>query len=349
MKTLESSLQEKFSTLPTNATPGFLLRAYHQGKMVCDTSWGKTWDYYDLASLTKIFFTVPWMMRSVHLNKVDLFRPLAKYAPWYSHPVLVKDLLSHSGGNEWWQPFYKMLDLDVQVEFRKLQLKNKLLETPPSQKKDKAVYSDIDFLLLGFLLESVYEKKWIELWNEFSAVVFKKEKMNFHDGNQPIFSLDKYAPTENCPWRRKIIQAEVHDENAWALGGVAPHAGLFGSVGAVSEWALWFRNEFYGHKNIWAEAPLVQKFTERCFSAKKGDWSLGFILPTEGSASCGRYFSPQSFGHTGFTGTSFWMDPEKDLMVILLSNRIHPVRSNELFKKVRPQIHDWVCEGLGLI
>ena len=172
--------------------------------------------------------------------------------------------------------------------------------------------------------------------------------MHFNENNKPTFSIDKYAPTENCPWRRQIIQGEVHDENAWALGGVAPHAGLFGSVGAVSEWALWFRQEFYGSKSQWADAQLVQKFTERCFPTKKGDWSLGFMLPTPGSASCGRYFSPLSFGHTGFTGTSFWMDPEKDLMVILLSNRIHPVRSNELFKKARPQIHDWICEGLRL-
>ncbi len=348
MNALEKSLQEKFATLPPSATPGFVLQVYHLGKKVCDTSWGKTWKYYDLASLTKIFFTVPWMIRSVHLNKVDLFRAYSKYCPWYSHQIVVKDLLSHSAGNEWWQPFYKMLNLNFESEFRKQQLKIQLHSTPPTQKKDKAVYSDIDFFLLGFLLESVYEKKWIELWNELSEVIFKKHPMHFNVENVSQFSKDLYAPTENCPWRRHIVQGEVHDENAWALGGVAPHAGLFGSVEAVGEWALWFRSEFYGHTSSWAEAALVQKFTERCFPTKKGDWSLGFMLPTPGSASCGQYFSSESFGHTGFTGTSFWMDPQKDLMVILLSNRIHPVRSNELFKKCRPQIHDWICEELRL-
>jgi serine-type D-Ala-D-Ala carboxypeptidase len=345
---LEKKLHEKFATLPPNATPGFILRAYHKGKKVIDTSWGQTWQYYDLASLTKIFFTVPWMIRSVHTNKVDLFLQLSKYAGWYPHSIIVKDLLSHSAGNEWWQPFYKMLALNQETEFRKLQLKQKLRETPPAQQKDKAVYSDIDFLLLGFLLESVYEKQWIELWDEFSSQVFKKSALYFHQDNKPVFAAEKYAPTEKCPWRQKIMQAEVHDENAWALGGVAPHSGLFGSMDAVGEWALWFRQEFYGIKSMWASEELMQKFTERCFPTKKGDWSLGFMLPTPGSASCGKYFSPQSFGHTGFTGTSFWMDPEKDLMVILLSNRIHPVRSNELFKKARPQIHDWVCEELGV-
>ncbi len=348
MNAMEKTLQEKFSTLPPSAAQGFVLRVYHHGKKVCDTSWGKTYDYYDLASLTKIFFTVPWLIRSVHLNKVDLFRQLSKYTPWYPHSAMVKDLLSHSAGNEWWQPFYKMINLAASPEIRKMQLKDKLRQSTPAMQKDKAVYSDIDFFLLGFLLESVFEKKWTELWGELVSEVFKKDKMHFNELNIPKFAVERYAPTENCPWRKKIVQGEVHDENAWALGGVAPHAGLFGSVGAVSEWALWFRQQFYGTRSTWAEAPLVQKFTERCFPTKKGDWSLGFMLPTPGGASCGRYFSPQSFGHTGFTGTSFWMDPEKDLMVILLSNRIHPVRSNELFKKARPQIHDWVCEALEI-
>ncbi|MBY0385232.1 serine hydrolase [bacterium] len=347
MNKLEKSLHKKFEILSPQTTPGFVLQAYQKGQKICDLRWGKTWHYYDLASLTKIFFTVPWMIRTVHLNQIDLFKQYNKYVSWYPHSLVIKDLLSHSAGNDWWQPFYKMLPQEAITEEKKTSLKLKLREMAPSVKKDKAVYSDIDFLLLGFLLETVFEKTWLELWQDMQNVVFKKEEMFFQPFNQLKFSVDKYAPTENCPWRKRILQGEVHDENAWALDGVAPHAGLFGSINAVSEWAQWFRNEFYGKKSLWLDSPLVQKFTERCFPATKGDWSLGFMLPTEGSASCGKYFSPKSFGHTGFTGTSFWMDPEKDLMVILLSNRIHPTRNNELFKKARPQIHDWICEELG--
>lgn len=348
MNALEKKLQTHFTTLSPKAAPGFLLRVYHKGQKVCDTSWGETWKYYDLASLTKIFFTVPWMIRSVHLNQVDLFRQLSKYLSWYPHTMVVKDLLSHSGGNEWWQPFYKMIDGTRETEIKKMQLKLKLRELAPSQKNTKAIYSDIDFFLLGFLMETVHEQTWLELWTELSEVVFKKDGLFFHPLNKPIKPIEQYAPTEKCPWRGRILQGEVHDENAWALDGVAPHAGLFGSMDAVGEWALWFRAEFLGKKSKWATAPLVQKFTERALPAERGDWSLGFMLPTEGSASCGKFFSPESFGHTGFTGTSFWMDPQKDLMVILLSNRIHPTRQNEIFKKTRPQIHDWVCEELGI-
>lgn len=341
---LEKALQQKFSQLAPNIAPGFLLRVYHKGQKVCDTSWGKTWQYYDLASLTKIFFTVPWMMRSVHLDRIDIFKQLSKYMTWYPYDMVIKDLLSHSGGNDWWQPFYKMLDGQNDSEIKKMQLKRILRETRLLKIKDKAVYSDIDFFLLGFLLETVYESTWLELWSELADSIFKKDEMFFHPQNQPRFTVDKFAPTEKCPWRGRTLQGEVHDENAWAIGGVAPHAGLFGSMNAVGEWALWFRSEYYGKKSNWATAPLVQKFTERAMPKARGDWSLGFMLPTEGSASCGKHFSLDSFGHTGFTGTSFWMDPHKDLMVILLSNRIHPTRQNELFKKARPQIHDWICE-----
>lgn len=350
MNALEKKLHENFLQLSPQVAPGFLLRAYHHGKKVCDVSWGKTWTYYDLASLTKIFFTVPWMIRSVEQNRIDVFYRLPKLMPWYLHSVTAKDLLSHTAGNEWWQPFYKMLDSTQGIEFRKMQLKSKLRESPLSSQGGKAVYSDIDFFLLGFLLETVYQKNWLDLWGELSEVLFKKNGLFFQPQNQIQFKQESYAPTEKCPWRHRLLQGEVHDENAWALGGVAPHAGLFGSMDAVGEWAVWWRSQFYGlEEKPWFSRELAKKFTERAVSEDKGDWSLGFMLPTLGSASCGKYFSKESFGHTGFTGTSFWMDPEKDLMVLLLSNRIYPNRSNELFKKARPQIHDWVCEALGVV
>jgi serine-type D-Ala-D-Ala carboxypeptidase len=349
MKNIEKTLQQKFTQLSPDIAPGFVLRVYHTGQKVCDTSWGKTWTYYDLASLSKIFFTVPWMMRSVHLDRIDIFRTLPNFMPWYPYKTVIKNLLSHSAGNAWWQPFYKMVDLQNDTEVKKLLFKTKLREQAPALDEKKAVYSDLDFFLLGFLLETVYEKTWLELWEELAETIFKKQELFFHPQNKIRFAQDLYAPTEKCPWRGKILQGEVHDENAWALDGVAPHAGLFGSVDAVGEWALWLRQEYYGLKNTWTSKALTQKFAARAIPADRGDWSLGFMMPTEGSASCGSYFSPQSFGHTGFTGTSFWMDPQKDLIVILLSNRIHPTRQNELFKKARPQIHNWVCEELGVV
>ncbi len=347
MNALEKKIHKQLTTLSPSIAPGFLLRVYHRGQQVADLEWGKTWTYYDLASLTKIFFTVPWMMRSVFLEQISLGKPLQEYLPWYPHSSVIKNLLSHTAGNEWWQPFYKSLRQEDSLEMRKLMLKEKLREQAPAHKVPKAVYSDIDFLLIGFLLETVQEKTWLELWSELSTVVFKKEEMFFLPQKPHGKLLEKFAPTEKCPWRGRLLQGEVHDENAWALGGAAPQAGLFGSMEAVGEWALWFRSEYYGLRERWTSSELTQSFTQRAVPVEQGDWALGFMLPTKGSASCGSYFSEDSFGHTGFTGTSFWMDPDKDLMVVLLSNRVHPTRHNELFKKARPQIHNWVCEALG--
>lgn len=347
MNALEKKIHQRLGTLSPSVAPGLLLRVYHHGRQVADLDWGKTWMYYDLASLTKIFFTVPWMMRSAFLKQVDLNQPLQKYLPWYPHSVVVKNLLSHSAGNEWWQPFYKSLCQEDTLEMRKMVLKEQLRKHAPASKVSKAVYSDIDFLLMGFLLETVQGKTWSELWGEVADVVFKKKDMFFLSQKPTGKFLEKFAPTEKCPWRGRILQGEVHDENAWALQGVAPHSGLFGTMDAVGEWALWFRSEYYGIKERWTSEEITQQFTRRAVPVELGDWALGFMLPTKGSASCGSYFSSDSFGHTGFTGTSFWMDPDKDLMVLLLSNRVHPTRHNELFKKARPQIHDWVCESLG--
>jgi len=168
--------------------------------------------------------------------------------------------------------------------------------------------------------------------------------MHFNLGKRN-YAKNKYAPTERCAWRKRVLQGEVHDENAFALGGIAPHAGLFGRIEDVSQWALEIRKALNGQSTM-CEKKWLQKFVRRQIPAKQGDWGWLYMKPTRGQASCGRYFSSSSFGHTGFTGTSLWFDPKKDLIVVVLSNRVHPTRQNRAFVTLRPMIHDWVVQAL---
>ncbi|MGZ3723862.1 MAG: serine hydrolase, partial [Bdellovibrionales bacterium] len=144
----------------------------------------------------------------------------------------------------------------------------------------------------------------------------------------------------------KVLQGEVHDDNTWALAGVAPHAGLFAPIEAVSDWGLKLRAAVLHDSKRFGDPKMVRRFVTRQIPPQVGDWGLCFMKPTKGAASCGRYFSPKSFGHTGFTGTSLWMDPIHDVLVVILSNRVHPTRDNKSFALLRPKLHDWIRELL---
>lgn len=157
---------------------------------------------------------------------------------------------------------------------------------------------------------------------------------------RPAIDASQIAPTEQDERRNRLLCGEVHDENAAAMGGVAGHAGLFGtaeSVLAVS--GAWLRG-YHGRESI-LDAKLVRQFTTRQESAAQSSWALGWDTPSVPSSS-GSSFSEQSFGHLGYTGTSLWIDPLRELEVVLLSNRVHPSRRNEKIKTFRPYIHDLV-------
>ena len=138
----------------------------------------------------------------------------------------------------------------------------------------------------------------------------------------------------------------VHDENAWSIGGIAPHAGLFGGISDLESYGFLLRNIYLGRWNKLISAETLSLFAKRSLPKNCGDWGLGFMLPSLKGSSAGDLMSRKSIGHTGFTGTSFWMDLEKDLFVSLLSNRVHPTRDNKGFVRLRPMIHNWVVEYL---
>jgi CubicO group peptidase (beta-lactamase class C family) len=157
-------------------------------------------------------------------------------------------------------------------------------------------------------------------------------------------AISGIAATERDPWRGRLLRGEVHDENAFALGGVAGHAGLFGTAMAVSALTEEWLRAWEGHGRL-LDGVLARQFTTRQDVTPGSSWGLGWDTPSPPSSS-GRHFSFRSFGHLGYTGTSIWIDPESELEVILLSNRVHPTRSNTAIQQFRPLIHDSIYDEL---
>jgi CubicO group peptidase (beta-lactamase class C family) len=328
------------------AAPGVIVQVYQNGRKVCDVAVGDTHAYYDLASLTKIIFTTQAMMRAFSEGRWTPQTKVKDILSWFPHEhVHIYELLNHSSGLKWWAPFYKDLDLNLKIEDRWKQL-NTMITGLPLEKQPTSVYSDLGFLTLASILCEFYQKSLFDIWTEIKENFYPRLSLEFHLDNQPKFPVRYYAQTGKCPWRGRIMQGEVQDENAWALGGVSTHAGLFGSIDDVGWFGLFIRGQLQGISRTLIKQKTAQLFASRSLPLGKGDWALGYMMPTRGQATCGDHFSPDSIGHTGYTGTSFWYDPTQDLIVVVLSNRLAFGRENEEFKKLRPLIHNWIVEGL---
>ena len=214
-------------------------------------------------------------------------------------------------------------------------IKQEPVEAPPGA---QSVYSDLGFILLGVVVERAGGSPLADYCR--SAVFEPMGALLGFRGPKGAASagLSLIAPTEDDPWRGRLLRGEVHDENAWALGGVAGHAGLFGTAEGVSVVVGHWLDGYKGRSRL-LQADLVKRFTTRQENIPGSSWALGWDTPSAPSSS-GSRFSPASFGHLGYTGTSVWVDPSVELEVVLLSNRVHPTRRNESIKQFRPLIHD---------
>ena len=265
--------------------------------------------------------------------------------PDFKPQILIKDLLTHTSGLEWWRPFYQSVPLELSWPEKRRWLYQEI-NNSVVKKNGQAVYSDLGFMLLGFVLEKIHQQDLLSIWQSVKERYYPSTSFDFHVNNKTDKSQDLFAPTEDCPWRQRIMRAEVHDENTWSLGGVSTHAGLFGSIEDVSAFGLNVRSQLQGIARYSIRQKTAQLFATRAIPAESGDWALGYMMPSVEGASCGPHFSVLSIGHTGFTGTSFWYDPRHDLLVLVLSNRVHYGRENRAFVGLRPQIHSWIYESL---
>ena len=357
-----SALEILQSGVERRAFPGAVLAIGHQRREVILSAGTLSYSpeapqatpetIYDLASLTKVVATTAAAMILVDRGLLDLDRPVAGFLPDFWQPfdtgvdplwsvrgeVTVRHLLAHTAGLPAYEKFYLRAREKSHVLEEALTLP---LEEFPGR---KTVYSDIGFILLGEILERVSQEKLDALCER---EIFSPLQMRETRFNPPPDLRGRIAPTERDEsFRKRLIHGEVHDENAWVMGGVAGHAGLFGTAGDLARFCQMMLAEGRLDNTRLIRTATVQEFTRPRPAAEDPTRALGWDQPGE-SPSCGRYFSPSSYGHLGFTGTSVWMDPEKSLFVILLTNRVHPSRSNEAIRALRPLVHDAVAAALG--
>jgi CubicO group peptidase (beta-lactamase class C family) len=319
---------------------------------------------FDLASLTKVLATTPLAMQQVERGAIGLGDPVGQHVAAWQGPdraqVTIRDLLAHSSGLAAYVPFYRdyrpasdPLDrgkarlpelpghtgptpLHVHVEFERAICRAPLTYVPGTQ----SVYSDLGFILLGFILEGdAGLPARVDAIRSQMGIV---EELQF---NPPASWKPRTAPTGIDPWRGRLLVGEVHDENAAALHGGAGHAGLFGTAAACGQYARHTLQVLDSKVGAFSRAT-AETFITRGSDVPGSSRALGWdtMLP---SSSCGSRMSGRAFGHTGFTGTSLWIDPERGVYVVLLTNRVHPTRENEAIREVRPAVHDAVMAALG--
>jgi CubicO group peptidase (beta-lactamase class C family) len=275
-------------------------------------------------------------------GRLDLERPVHDFLPGFQGPgkeaVTVRHLLTHSSGLPAIVTLYK--EVQGRAAFRERILALDLTYPPGS----RSVYSDPGIILLGEVLEQVAGEPLDAFVRER---VFMPLGMRDTRFRPPPELWSRIAPTEFDPWRGRLIQGEVHDENAFAMGGVAPHAGLFSTAGDLARFARMLLNggTLDGRRIVSRET--IERFTRRA-GIPGSDRALGWDTKSAEGSSAGSLLSARSFGHTGFTGTSIWIDPERRLFIILLTNRVYPTRENNLIREARPAVADAVARGLGL-
>ncbi len=302
---------------------------------------------FDLASLTKPLATTLAIMRLVSQKKIGLQQPLGQILHQFNGSekarIRIEHLLYHNSGLPDYRPYYKRLNRlpeDQRKDALRALLLQELLIHPVGK---ETLYSDLGFMILCWVIEMVSGMRLDR---------FAKKEIYFPLGLETLFFIDlasephqlNFAATERCPWRNLLLTGLVHDENAYVVGGIEGHAGLFGTAGGIHQLLVAMQSALtvQAANNVF-EKEILLRFFKRNDNTRR---ALGFDMPSVSGSSCGRYFSRKSVGHLGFTGTSFWMDLEQSIIVILLTNRVHPSRDNDRIKHFRPILHDTIMENI---
>jgi len=317
---------------------------------------------FDLASLTKVLATTTAVLLLCQDGSVALDDPVARFLPHFGEMqkegVTLRHLLTHSSGLRPWRAFHEPL---LERERKKGE---RIIGTPAAKEwviesicrsalvhecGTAAVYGDLDFIILGAVVEAVSQQ---------SLEVFCRDRIfgplglartgfvpSQGEGSPPDSARRGFAATENCPWRGRIIWGEVHDPNASVMGGVAGHAGLFAPADDVLRFGRTVLDTWHGRSDA-LPRDLLRGFLTRQNLPEKSDWALGWDTPTSGRSSSGRLFSKNSVGHLGFTGTSLWIDLDREAIVVMLTNRVHLVAKKSNFT-LRPVVHDLIIEAFS--
>jgi CubicO group peptidase (beta-lactamase class C family) len=312
------------------------------------------WTVYDLASLTKVVATTTLAMIAVSEGRLDLDAPVQRYLSEFrghgKERVTIRHLLTHSSGLRADRPLWRETP-DADSALRLVNLTP--LDTAPGV---RMVYSDLGAIVLGEVVERVLGGRLDRL---AERRIFRPLDMRSTRFRPPAAWLPRIAPTEyDTAWRKRIVRGEVHDEKSAWLGGVAGHAGLFGSAPNLLTFGEWIlsvlreptsatseRNETPRAAQASVRPTVLREFVHRQNVVPGSSRALGWDTPSAGS-SAGTHLDPMSFGHTGFTGTSIWIDPSRDLVIVLLTNRVHPTRNNPRVGPLRIAVADAVVNLL---
>lgn len=316
---------------------------------------------FDVASLTKPVVTVTLIMMLIESGRLTLDRKITELLPDFTgrgkELITVRSILTHIAGFPATMPYYEAVREAEAIEKRELmwsraardivfdEINRSKLEYLPGS---KTLYSDIGFMVLGRLIESIYGETLDKIAHRQIFQPLRMKSSGFVNlAELRAANLEQnfkeIVPTAYCPWRRRVMCGEVHDDNAWCLGGVAGHAGLFSTADDINRFAAELLDVRAGRSDFLHRQLLNQFWTK---NGEEG-WALGWDTPSLKESSAGEYFSRDAVGHLAFTGCSLWIDPSRELVVTLLSNRIHPSTDNQLIRTFRPILHDAVMEALG--
>jgi len=305
---------------------------------------------FDLSSVTKVVATTPLVFYYIERGYLTLDTPLTKFFN-YSHfkDITIGHLLSHTSGLVAWEPYweasFQKMGLGLyqnSISDRQNKIRNQIFNTPPKcAPGEVCLYSDLNFMLLGFICEEIGNRFFDELAEKEIFERFEIEGLRFNrTTSEPNYLNDEEsAATERCPWRGVILQGQVHDDNCSVMGGFGGHAGCFGTAPDLILFVKKLFNRFFSSETL-------KVMTQSVSYKKSFIRSFGWDKPSIEESLVGDLYSRHSIGHWGFTGTSLWIDLQRKIVVTLLTNRVHYGRDNQKLKIYRPKIHDAVIMDL---
>jgi len=382
----EAQLQPAFAVvekaIADKSFPGATMAVGYRGKVLLHAFGKLSYDanspatkidtMYDIASLTKVVVTttlVEMLVEGDFPSPLDLDAPIERYLPewidgpqaegphkivvrdlrelanWpgerqiaWRHKVTVRHLMTHTSGLPPFKEYWRTSTGKAET------LRMIFAEPLEYEPGTKVEYSDLGIILMAEIIQRLTGKPLDELAR---SLIFGPLGMKNTMYLPPKNLWPAIAPTEvDNELRHRLVQGEVHDENAFVIGGVSGHAGVFSTAANLAAFCQMLLNGgVYGHKRLLKRATIAEFTLPQALA--KNTRTLGWVVPTEGSSS-GHYFSAHSYGHTGFTGTTIWIDPDRQLFVVLLTNHVNPTRENHKIADVRPAVHDAVVKALGL-
>jgi CubicO group peptidase (beta-lactamase class C family) len=337
-------------TISDSAFPGCAISVGYRGKLIFEQSFGNfTYDphspkvevnsIFDLASVTKVIATTTITMILYDQERLDLDQKVVEIVPKFhgknKETVTIRHLLTHTSGLPGWVQFYLTLEGKERIvqEICDIELINEPGTT--------YVYSDLGMIMMQKVLETVTLKSLDQLVRDYITIPLDMNRTFYN----PDSSLkNQIVPTEVSEWHQKLVHGYVHDENTFVMGGVSGHAGLFSTVQDLSIFCQMHLNGgIYNNQSI-LKSETIDLFTHKQNIVEGSTRALGWDTRSEENSMAGSLMSIHAFGHSGFTGTTIWIDPENQVFVVLLSNRVYPTRENRKISQVRPIVHNYVMK-----